>query len=93
MTTELNFGINAKLKQLTLTLIREFLEPSPSAFSGEKIQNTRTYTNDVMLRSGFFPQNTLGDGPAFRIFFQDSRIRVKYVNYSVVYGQLVANEM
>ena len=31
-----------------------------------------------MLRSGFFPQNTLGDGPAFWIFFfQDSRIRVK----------------
>ena len=30
-----------------------------------------------MLRSGFFPENTLGDGPAFWIFFQDSRIRVK----------------
>ena len=25
----------------------------------------------------FSPQNTLGDGPAFWIFFQDSRIRVK----------------
>ena len=33
---------------------------------------------DSMLRSGFFsPQNTLGDGPAFWIFFQDSRIMVK----------------
>ena len=25
----------------------------------------------------FFPQNALGDGPAFWIFFQDSRIRVR----------------
>ena len=34
-----------------------------------------------MLRSGFFfPKNTLGDGPAFWIFFQDSRIRVKVLN-------------
>ena len=29
-----------------------------------------------MLRSGFFPRNTIGDGPAFWIF-QDSWIRVK----------------
>ena len=29
-----------------------------------------------MLRSGFSPENALNDGPAFWIFFQDSRIRV-----------------
>ena len=29
------------------------------------------------LCSGFFPENALSDGPAFWIFFQDSRIRVK----------------
>ena len=47
-------------------------------FSGKKIQSTETYTN--LLNAAlwiFFPQNTLGDGPAFWIFFQDSRIRVK----------------
>ena len=27
----------------------------------------------------FFPQNTLGDNPAFWIFFQDSRIRVNAI--------------
>ena len=53
-----------------------FLGPSPSAISGKKIQCTETYTNDATLRSGFFPQDALGDGPAFWIFFQDSRIRV-----------------
>ena len=42
----------------------------------EKIQSTGTYTNDATLRSGFFPQYALGSGPAFWIFFQDSRIRV-----------------
>ena len=51
-----------------LTLIREFLGPSPSVISGKKIQSTETHTNDATLRSGFFPQNTLGDGPAFWIF-------------------------
>ena len=126
-----------------LKLIREFLRPSPSAFSGKKIQNhhwwrhsldlgsesymcrksvswailwcqfqmayanmcgnmpcwteinticwdrhqarlpeknSKTWEhiqNDATLRSGFFPQNALSDGPAFWIFFQDSRIRVK----------------
>ena len=30
----------------------------------------------------FFPQNTLGHGPAFWIFFQDSRIRVKHRQYA-----------
>ena len=48
-----------------LILIREFLGPSPSALSGKKLQSTGTYTNDVTLRSGFFPRNALGDGPAF----------------------------
>ena len=43
----------------------------------KKIQSTETYTN--LLNAAlwiFFPQNTLGDGPAFWIFSQDSRIRV-----------------
>ena len=43
----------------------------------KKIQSTETYTNGTTLRFGFFPQNALGDGPAFWIFIQDSRIRVK----------------
>ena len=60
-----------------LTLIREFLGPSPSAFSAKK-SSTGTYTNYATLRSGFFPENALGDGPAFWTFFQDSRIRVKF---------------
>ena len=34
----------------------------------EKIQSTETYINDTTLRSGFFPENALGDGPAFWIF-------------------------
>ena len=58
--------------------ICHFLGPWPSVFSGKKIQSTETYTN--LLNAAlwiFFPQNTLGDGPAFWIFFQDSRIRVK----------------
>ena len=29
----------------------------------------------------FIPQKTLGDGPAFWIFFQHSRIRVKFPKY------------
>ena len=50
--------------------ICHFLGPSPSVFSGKKIQSTETYTN--LLNAAlwiFFPQNTLGDGPAFWIFF------------------------
>ena len=47
-----------------LTLNRESLGPSPSACSGK---------NNAAL---CFPYNTLGDGHAFWIFFQDSRIRV-----------------
>ena len=43
----------------------------------KKFQNTRAYTNDATLRFGYFPRNALGDGPAFWIFFQYSRIRVK----------------
>ena len=31
--------------QFCLTLIREFLEPSPNAISGTKIQSTETFTN------------------------------------------------
>ena len=50
--------------------ICHFLGPWPSVFSGKKIQSTETYTN--LLNAAlwiFFPQNTLGDGPAFWIFF------------------------
>ena len=32
-----------------------FLGPSPSVISRKKIQRTETYTNDTMMRSGFFP--------------------------------------
>ena len=45
-----------------------FLGPSPSALSGKKFQSTGTYTNDVTLRSEFFPENALGDGPACWVF-------------------------
>ena len=41
-------------------------------------KNSKTWEhiqNDSTLRSGFFPQNALGDDPAFWIFFQDSGIR------------------
>ena len=47
-----------------------FLGPSPSVFSGKKIQSTEIYTN--LLNAAlwiFLPRNTLGDGPAFWIFF------------------------
>ena len=58
--------------------ICHFLGPSPSVISGKKIHSTETYTNWFNAALWiFFPQNTLGDGPAFWIFFQDSRIRVK----------------
>ena len=42
---------------------------SPSALSGKKFQNMGTYTNwwNAALWI-FFPQNALGDGPAFWIF-------------------------
>ena len=44
----------------------------------KKIQSTETYTKscNASLRI-FFPENTVGDGPVFWIFFSDSRIRVK----------------
>ena len=39
-----------------------------------------------MLRSGFsFLRNALGDGPAFWIFFQDSRIRVNIILNIVIF--------
>ena len=135
--------------KIQLTLVREFLGPSPSAFSGKKskiiavdvtvrtkkikilcvytvsvrlsydvnfnwhmpicaeicraeqkympffgtiterdfrkkIHSTETYTNWFNAALWiFFPQNTLGDGPAFWIFFQDSRIRVKEIHFRV----------
>ena len=54
----------------TLTLIREFLGLSPSVISEKKIQSTEIYTNDAMTALWiFFPKNTLGHGPAFRIVF------------------------
>ena len=46
------------------------LGPWPSVISEKKIQSTETYTN--LLNAAlwiFFPENTLGDGPAFWIFF------------------------
>ena len=46
--------VQVKYNVLVLTLIREFLGPSPSAISA--------------LRCGFFPENALGDGPAFCSF-------------------------
>ena len=54
-----------------------FLGLSPSVISGKKSTSQKHIQIDSMLRSGFFfPQNTLAHGPAFWIFFQDSRIRV-----------------
>ena len=57
----------------------------------KKIQSTETYTNLLNVALWiFFPQNTLGDGPAFWIFFQDSRIRVKaYFFATLLYDRLV----
>ena len=58
-------------KYFSLTLIREFLGPSPSVISGKKSIAQKHIRIDSMLRSGFFFQkNTLGDGPAFWIFSQ-----------------------
>ena len=50
--------------------ICHFSGPWPSVFPGKKIQSTETYTNLVNDALWiFFPQNTLGDGPAIWIFF------------------------
>ena len=54
---------------LSFTLIREFLGPRLSVISGKKSKAQKHMQNDSMLRSEFFPQNTLGDGPAFWILF------------------------
>ena len=45
--------------------------------SGKKIQSTETYTNDTMLRSGFFSVKHARSRSRILDFFQDSRIRVK----------------
>ena len=58
-----------------------FLGSSPSAIFGKK-SKAQKRINGATLRSGFFPENTLGDGPTFWIFFQDSRIRVKLNEFS-----------
>ena len=53
-----------------------FWDHHRACFLGKK-SKAETYTN--LLNAAlwiFFPQNTLGHGPAFWIFFQDSRIRV-----------------
>ena len=50
--------------------ICHFLGPSPSAISGKKTKAWEHIQNDAVLRSGFFfSENTLGNGPAFWIFF------------------------
>ena len=46
-----------------------FFGPSPSVLSGKKFQNMETYTKSCNAALWIFPQNALGDGPAFRIFF------------------------
>ena len=51
-----------------LTLVREFLGQLPSAISGIKSNSMKHIQIDTMLCSGFFPQNALGDGPAFWFF-------------------------
>ena len=61
-----------------------FLGPSPNALSGKIFQSTGTYTNDATLRSGFFSMKRVIDGPAFWIFFKDSRIRVKGVPIKIM---------
>ena len=45
--------------------------------SRKKFKTWEHIQNDATLRSGFFQENALGDGPVFWIFFQDSRIRFK----------------
>ena len=65
--------------------ICHLLGPWPSVFSGKKIRSTETYTNllNAVLWI-FFPQNTLGYGPAFWIFSRDSRIRVKLMHLTLI---------
>ena len=55
---------------------RDFREKNP--------QHRNIYKLIQCCALDFFPQNTLGDGPAFWIFFQDSRIRVKDCQGTVV---------
>ena len=46
-----------------------FLGPWPSMISGKKSKAQKRIQNDATLRYGFFfPENALGDGPAFWIF-------------------------
>ena len=42
---------------------------SPSVICGKKSKARKDIQIDSMLRSGFFPEKALGDGPAFWIFF------------------------
>ena len=51
------------------------------------IQMTQRYALD------FLPRNALGDGPAFWIFFQDSRIRVKNCIVNCKYNYWLRNWM
>ena len=66
-----------------MILYISFLGPSPSVISGEKIQ---TCTNDAILRSRFFPENTLGDGPSFWIFlgFTDKGLTARIMRIAKV---------
>ena len=45
-------------------------------FPGKKSKAQKNKKNDVILRSGFFSENTLGYGPAIRIFLQDLPTRI-----------------
>ena len=57
-----------------------FWDHHRACFPGKKSKAQKHIQIFSMLRPGFFfPQNTLGDGPAFWIFFQESRIRVNRV--------------
>ena len=53
-----------------------FLGPWPSAFSGKNPKHRNIYKSSQCCALDFFPQNTLGGGPAFWILFP-RRIRVK----------------
>ena len=70
-----------------LTLIREFLGPSPSEISGKKIQSAETYINDATLRSGFFSAKRARWQSRVLDFFHDSRIRIKPRGDSMTLGK------
>ena len=55
----------------------------PSVISEKKSKAQKHIQNDSMLRFGFFPQNTLGDGPAFCFFSKIHRYGLKSIFVSI----------